>query len=90
MEKNISLDVLNRKNEVDSTPSGSLEDHDDSNNIDTEEDEKENGQVEEDEDEDNKGVISIQLSKYKLDLGSIRSSPRTGILSLIMFNSGQK
>ena len=76
MEKNISLDVHNfRKNEADSTSSGSQEDLDDSNNIDTvSEEEKENGQVEGNEDEDNKGFIFIQL-------------PRSSIFKMYLFLS---
>ena len=62
MERDISLEVLNRKNGADSTPSGSSDDRDDINNTDTfPEEENENDTVEENDDEDNKGVISIQL-----------------------------
>ena len=68
MESNISLEVRSfRKNEADSTPPGSSDDRDDSNNTGTvSEEEKENGQVEENKDEDNKGFISIQLSKSSI------------------------
>ena len=56
MEKEISLETLNfRKNGADSTPSGSLDDRDDSSNTDTEE-ENENDSVEENDNEDIKGV----------------------------------
>ena len=63
MEKDMSLEVLNfQKNEEDSTPSGSLDDRDDSNITDSE-DEKENENDTDDktDEEDNKGVISIQF-----------------------------
>ena len=68
MEKETSLKVLNSlKVDNDSTASGNPEDHNDSDNIDTDPGETvENDQVEENENEDHTGVVIDYLVIVKV------------------------